>query len=156
MIDPHKHGLQPYGCGCVLFRDTEVGRLYKPNYRIRIQLEGTTSGRNQPGVFKAGRFGGSVIGHQRLLPLQKGGEFAAGLEQSREAAKEFHRRLLEDRRFVAGFAPQLDIVILLPRSPSISESSALSRRIFELAAAKCLHLAVAELPIAFFKGESGG
>ena len=20
-IDPHKHGLQPYGCGCVLFRD---------------------------------------------------------------------------------------------------------------------------------------
>ncbi len=21
VIDPHKHGLQPYGCGCVLFRD---------------------------------------------------------------------------------------------------------------------------------------
>src|SRR6266478_2960622 len=29
VIDPHKHGLQPYGCGCVLFRDPEVGRLYK-------------------------------------------------------------------------------------------------------------------------------
>src|SRR6267378_21802 len=29
VIDPHKHGLQPYGCGCVLFRDLEVGRLYK-------------------------------------------------------------------------------------------------------------------------------
>jgi len=29
VIDPHKHGLQPYGCGCVLFKDPEVGRFYK-------------------------------------------------------------------------------------------------------------------------------
>src|SRR6267154_3822672 len=29
VIDPHPHGLQPYGCGCVLFRDPEIGRLYK-------------------------------------------------------------------------------------------------------------------------------
>ena len=29
VIDPHKHGLQPYGCGCILFRDSTVGRLYK-------------------------------------------------------------------------------------------------------------------------------
>src|SRR3989475_1679166 len=28
VIDPHKHGLQPYGCGCGLFRDPSVGRLY--------------------------------------------------------------------------------------------------------------------------------
>src|SRR5487761_1352459 len=29
VIDPHKHGLQPYGCGCVLFRDPSLGRFYK-------------------------------------------------------------------------------------------------------------------------------
>ena len=29
VVDPHKHGLQPYGCGCVLFRDPSVGALYK-------------------------------------------------------------------------------------------------------------------------------
>jgi glutamate/tyrosine decarboxylase-like PLP-dependent enzyme len=28
VVDPHKHGLQPYGCGAVLFRDPGVGRLY--------------------------------------------------------------------------------------------------------------------------------
>ncbi|MFD5792962.1 pyridoxal phosphate-dependent decarboxylase family protein [Streptomyces diastatochromogenes] len=28
VVDPHKHGLQPYGCGAVLFRDPEVGRFY--------------------------------------------------------------------------------------------------------------------------------
>src|SRR5262252_7433125 len=28
VVDPHKHGLQPYGCGAVLFRDPEVGHFY--------------------------------------------------------------------------------------------------------------------------------
>ncbi|MEV0186428.1 aminotransferase class I/II-fold pyridoxal phosphate-dependent enzyme [Streptomyces sp. NPDC050625] len=28
VVDPHKHGLQPYGCGAVLFRDPRVGRFY--------------------------------------------------------------------------------------------------------------------------------
>src|SRR3989454_7097910 len=27
VIDPHKHGLQPYGCGCVIFRDPSVAGL---------------------------------------------------------------------------------------------------------------------------------
>ncbi|MDI6401614.1 aminotransferase class I/II-fold pyridoxal phosphate-dependent enzyme [Balneolaceae bacterium ANBcel3] len=29
VIDPHKHGLQPYGCGCVLFKDPAIGTFYK-------------------------------------------------------------------------------------------------------------------------------
>ena len=29
VVDPHKHGLQPYGCGAVLFSDPAVGRFYK-------------------------------------------------------------------------------------------------------------------------------
>src|SRR5262249_13669940 len=29
VIDPHKHGMQPYGCGSVIFRDPSVGKLYK-------------------------------------------------------------------------------------------------------------------------------
>ena len=29
VIDPHKHGLQPYGCGCILFKDSGVGKYYK-------------------------------------------------------------------------------------------------------------------------------
>lgn len=28
VVDPHKHGLQPYGCGCVLFKDGEVAKKY--------------------------------------------------------------------------------------------------------------------------------
>ena len=28
VIDPHKQGLQPYGCGCILFSDPSVARYY--------------------------------------------------------------------------------------------------------------------------------
>ena len=28
VVNPHKHGLQPYGCGAVLFRDPGVARFY--------------------------------------------------------------------------------------------------------------------------------
>src|SRR5204862_2374253 len=29
VVDPHKHGLQPYGCGAVLFADPSVARVYR-------------------------------------------------------------------------------------------------------------------------------
>jgi tyrosine decarboxylase / aspartate 1-decarboxylase len=157
VIDPHKHGLQPYGCGCILFRDPEVGRLYKHDSPYtyfsskELHLGEISLECSRPGAAAV-----ALWATQRLLPLQNGGEFAVGLEQSREAAKEFHRRLAEDTRFVTPFPPQLDIVIFLPRSGSISESSALSRRIFELAAGLNLHLAVAQLPISFFQSKLDG
>jgi glutamate/tyrosine decarboxylase-like PLP-dependent enzyme len=28
VVDPHKHGLQPYGCGAIIFADPDVGRFY--------------------------------------------------------------------------------------------------------------------------------
>ena len=36
VVDPHKHGLQPYGCGAVLFRDPGVGRLYKHDSPVHL------------------------------------------------------------------------------------------------------------------------
>ena len=80
---------------------------------------------------------------QKLLPLVKNGEFAKGLERCREAALDLHQRLLLDQRFVAGVAPELDIVVFAPRARSVSESSVLSRKVFEAAAKRNLHFAVA-------------
>ncbi len=157
VIDPHKHGLQPYGCGCVLFRDPDVGPLYKHDspytYFSSKELH---LGEISLECSRAGAAAVALWATQRLLPLIKAGEFAKGLQQCREAAKEFHRRLAADSRFVTAFAPQLDIVIFVPRSDSVSASSALSRRFFDAAAAKNLHLAVAQLPIAFFEANLRG
>ena len=93
---------------------------------------------------------------QRLLPLQAGGEFAGGLTDCRAAALDFHDALSRDARFLPAFPPELDIVIWIPRAKSASEASARSRRIFEEAARRNLHLALAELPAEFFELERAG
>jgi hypothetical protein len=56
---------------------------------------------------------------------------------------------------VTPFSPELDIVVFAPKAASASESSVLSRKIFEAAAKRDLHLAVAELPIRFWEEHLG-
>jgi tyrosine decarboxylase/aspartate 1-decarboxylase len=156
VIDPHKHGLQPYGCGCVLFRDPEVGRLYKHDSpytyfsSAELHLGEISLECSRPGAAAA-----ALWATQRLLPLKKGGEFARGLERGRKAALAIFERLRGDARFVTAFAPELDILVFAPRAARVSESSVLSRRIFEAAAKRNLHLAVAELPIHFWERNLG-
>jgi glutamate/tyrosine decarboxylase-like PLP-dependent enzyme len=156
VIDPHKHGLQPYGCGCVLFRDPSAGRFYKHDSpytyfsSAELHLGEISLECSRPGAAAA-----ALWATQRLLPLVRGGEFASGLERGREAALAFFDRLKKDERFVTAFAPELDIVIFVPRAKSVSEASGLSRRIFEAAAKRNLHLAVAELPTEFWATNLG-
>jgi glutamate/tyrosine decarboxylase-like PLP-dependent enzyme len=151
VIDPHKHGLQPYGCGCVLFRDPGVGRLYKHDSpytyfsSAELHLGEISLECSRPGAAAA-----ALWATQKLLPLTKGGEFARGLERGRRAALTLFERLRTDSRFVTAFAPELDIVVYAPRAASVSAASALSRKIFEAAAKRNLHLAVAELPAQFW------
>jgi tyrosine decarboxylase/aspartate 1-decarboxylase len=151
VIDPHKHGLQPYGCGCVLFRDPGVGRLYKHDSpytyfsSTELHLGEISLECSRPGAAAA-----ALWATQKLLPLQRGGEFARGLERSRQAALALHEKLHANDGFVPAFAPEMDILVFAPQAPSTGEVSALSRKIFSAAAARGLHLAVAELPVTFF------
>jgi tyrosine decarboxylase/aspartate 1-decarboxylase len=153
VIDPHKHGLQPYGCGCVLFRDANVGRLYKHDSpytyfsSAELHLGEISLECSRPGAAAA-----ALWATQRLLPLDRGGEFARGLERSREAALALHQKIQSSPAFVPAFPPELDIVAFAPRASRVAEISALSRKIFAAAAERDLHLALAELPIAFFQG----
>ncbi|MGP6159937.1 MAG: hypothetical protein ACLPYS_20980 [Vulcanimicrobiaceae bacterium] len=64
-----------------------------------------------------------------------------------------HQRLAQDGRFLTPFAPELDIVVFAPRAASVDAASVLTRKIFQAAAQRNLHLAVAEIPVAFFGGE---
>ena len=156
VIDPHKHGLQPYGCGCVVFRDLGVGRLYKHDSPYTyfsssdLHLGEISLECSRPGAAAA-----ALWATQKLLPLEKGGEFARGLEDGRKAALDLHQRLEKDARFLTAFPPELDIVVFAPRAESVSEASNRSRKIFEAAARRNLHLAVAELPVAFFDANLG-
>ena len=54
------------------------------------------------------------------------------------------------------FTPELDIVVWACRAPGASTASHIARRIFEEAARRDLHLALAELPMAFFAAAAPG
>ncbi len=157
VVDPHKHGLQPYGCGCVLFRDPTVGRFYKHDSPYTyfssgdLHLGEITLECSRPGAAAV-----ALWSTQRLLPLTPGGEFAAGLARGREAALGLYRKLLADQRWITAFEPELDIVIFAPRAASANEISQRARKMFEQAARRRLHLALAELPAKFFQPSAPG
>jgi tyrosine decarboxylase/aspartate 1-decarboxylase len=157
VIDPHKHGLQPYGCGCVLFRDPSVGRFYKHDSPYTY----FSSGDLHLGEIslECSRPGAAAVGlwaTQRLMPLVKEGEFAEGLERGRGAALALFGKLEGDGRFVTAFRPELDILVFTPNAATVSDSSLRSRSVFDEAARNDLHLALAELPTKFFKLDERG
>jgi tyrosine decarboxylase/aspartate 1-decarboxylase len=152
VVDPHKHGLQPYGCGAVLFRDPTVGRFYKHDspytYFSSKELH---LGEISLECSRAGASAVALWATQRLLPYVPGEAFAQGLESGRAAALELNRRLAQSPHFVTPSAPpQLDIAFWAVRAETPQISSKLAQRIFDEAARLDLHLALANLPVRFF------
>jgi tyrosine decarboxylase / aspartate 1-decarboxylase len=165
VIDPHKHGLQPYGCGCVLFRDPAVGRFYKHDspytYFTSKELH---LGEISLECSRAGAAAVALWATQRLLPLTKDGAFAEGLRRGRRAALELDRRLRGDERFVAlggsapgspnasdaGHPPELDIVVWALRAADSWTASERARKVFDACARRGLHLALVQLPGLWF------
>ena len=147
VVDPHKHGLQPYGCGCVLFRDPTVGHFYSHDSPYTyFSSEELHLGEISLECSRPGASAVALWSTMRLFPLESGGRFAAGLESGREAAWALHVAMSRDPRFAPLFEPELDIVVWAVRANSASESSSLARQIFAAAADSDLHLALASFP----------
>jgi len=147
VVDPHKHGLQPYGCGCVLFRDPAVGAIYRHDspytYFTSADLH---LGEISLECSRAGASAVALWATQQLLPMTPGGEFARGLEHCRAAALKWHQRRAADPRDLTLFEPELDVVLWAPRADSASAVSRLSQAVFDACAGAGLHLAVMRLP----------
>ena len=147
VIDPHKHGLQPYGCGAVIFRDPSVGRHYRHDSPYTyftgrdLHLGEISLECSRPGAAAV-----ALWTTMRLLPPVPGGAFARGLEAGREAALALHREVGAEARLVPLMAPELDIVVFTRRAARSSEASEGNRRIFDAAARHGLHLALASFP----------
>jgi len=157
VIDPHKHGLQPYGCGCVLFRDPGVGRFYKHDSPYTyFTSKDLHLGEISLECSRAGAAAVALWATQRLLPLEQDGEFALGLSAGRRAAVELDRRLRSDGRFEALTAggPELDIVVWKAKAATAERASELAQSIFSASAKRNLHLALVQLP-QFWFGSAG-
>jgi glutamate/tyrosine decarboxylase-like PLP-dependent enzyme len=175
VVDPHKHGLQPYGCGCVLFRDPSVGRFYKhdspytyftskqlhlyPSEQKSLAVDPVHLGEISLECSRAGASAVALWATQQLLPLVPGGEFAQGLARGRSAALKLDKRLREDRtgRFqpLAAGAPELDIVAWKMNAATPGRASELAQKIFVACALRNLHLALVELPLMWFQPADG-
>ncbi len=135
VIDPHKHGLQPYGCGAVLFADPAVGRFYGHDspytyftsddlHLGEISLECSRSGAAAAALWLT----------LEVLPLTADG-LGAALRPGRRGALEWHSLLTECSSLAPYQAPELDIVTYLPRRSTMTYVDAASAALFDAAAA---------------------
>lgn len=130
VVDPHKHGLQPYGCGAVLFKDVSVGRFYKHDspytYFTSAELH---FGEIQLETSRAGASAAAFWATTRVFPLTRDG-LGSILAAGYRAAQNWWELLNESEVLQAYQKPELDIIAYLPRVNSMSEIDRLSQAIF--------------------------
>lgn len=154
VIDPHKHGLQPYGCGCVLFKDPSVGRFYKHDSPYtyftsdRLHLGEITLECSRPGAAAV-----ALLATQKRFPLIKKGEMSQGLSNCLSAANELYKRLSSSDEWLLPFKPDLDIIIFAPQAHSISEISRKSQALFNHAEKAGLYLALYKMSSNYIQNE---
>jgi glutamate/tyrosine decarboxylase-like PLP-dependent enzyme len=141
VVDPHKHGLQPYGCGCVLFADPGVGRLYAHDspytYFTSDELH---LGEISLECSRAGAAAAALWATLRALPLTRDG-LGRHLAAARTAALDVAAALEGDPRTALVVEPETDIVCVLPAGAAAAEAAAAADRAFASLALDGWHVA---------------
>ncbi len=124
VVDPHKHGLQPYGCGAVLFADPAVGRFYAHDSPYTY----FTSGELHLGEIslECSRAGAAAAA---LWLTLRAVDLAPVLAAARDAARALAGRLRDSHHLRLLLEPELDIVAYLPRRTRLSDIDAASAAI---------------------------
>jgi glutamate/tyrosine decarboxylase-like PLP-dependent enzyme len=141
VVDPHKHGLQPYGCGCVLFADPSVGRLYAHDSPYTyFTSDDLHLGEISLECSRAGAAAAALWTTLRALPLTRAG-LGRHLAAARAAALATAAALGADPRTTVVVDPEVDIVCALAAGASASAASAATTRAFDTLAEAGWHVA---------------
>jgi glutamate/tyrosine decarboxylase-like PLP-dependent enzyme len=141
VIDPHKHGLQPYGCGCVLFADPGVGRLYAHDSPYTyFTSDALHLGEISLECSRAGAAAAALWTTLRALPLTREG-LGSHLAAARGAALELAARLDADERTTVLVEPEVDIVCVARAGASAARASETAARAFDTLADEGWHVA---------------
>jgi glutamate/tyrosine decarboxylase-like PLP-dependent enzyme len=122
VVDPHKHGLQPYGCGAVLFADPSVGRFYQHDspytYFTSDELH---LGEISLECSRAGAAAAALWLTFRLLPPTPEG-LGRVLAAGRQAALDWAELIGESADLTLYQPPELDIVSYFPTTDPLALS----------------------------------
>jgi glutamate/tyrosine decarboxylase-like PLP-dependent enzyme len=139
VVDPHKHGLQPYGCGCILLRDEQLARFYLHDSPYTyFSSRDLHPGETTLECSRAGAAAAALWATLRALPLTRDG-LGSHLAGARAAGLALAERLEGDLEPV--IEPELDIVALFPGYPSAAAISDTTERAFETLADMGWHVA---------------
>jgi glutamate/tyrosine decarboxylase-like PLP-dependent enzyme len=115
VVDPHKHGLQPYGCGSVLFRDAAVGRFYRHDspytYFTSDELH---LGEISLECSRAGAAAAALWATLQAFPLRADTGLGPILRKTRTAAQRWASRIDGSDQLRLLIEPELDIVAFYP------------------------------------------
>jgi glutamate/tyrosine decarboxylase-like PLP-dependent enzyme len=128
VIDPHKHGLQPYGCGCVLFADPGVGRFYAHDSPYTyFTSEALHLGEISLECSRAGASAAALWVTLQVLPLTPDG-LGKVLAATRRAALAFADLVDGSDALALYQQPELDIVTYFPRRGALADIDAAAAR----------------------------
>jgi glutamate/tyrosine decarboxylase-like PLP-dependent enzyme len=117
VVDPHKHGLQPYGCGAVLFRDPSVGRLYRHDSPYTYFTSGALHlGEISLECSRAGAAAGALWLTLRALPLAAGEGLGPVVAAGLRAARAWAALIEASEELCLYQPPELDILLYWPRT----------------------------------------
>jgi len=134
VIDPHKHGLQPYGCGSVLYKDATVGTYFKHDspytYFTSDELH---LGEISIECSRAGAAAAALWTTLQLLPLTEDG-LGAILSGTRKATLTLAERITNEPGWQVITKPQLDILGYFkePETKKISDLNRINKQIFQI------------------------
>ncbi|MGV9851675.1 pyridoxal phosphate-dependent decarboxylase family protein [Streptomyces sp. NPDC003442] len=133
VVDPHKHGLQPYGCGAVLFRDPSVGRFYLHDSPYTyFTSEELHLGEISLECSRAGAAAAALWLTFQLIPPTREG-LGQSLAAGRRAALRWAELIEGSQHLELYQAPELDIVSYFPvtEAATLSQIDAASNRILQ-------------------------
>ncbi len=133
VIDPHKHGLQPYGCGSVLYKDASVGRFFKHDSPYTyFTSDDLHLGEISLECSRAGAAAAALWATLQLFPLSEQG-LGAVLKKTRAAALDFSGRIENEPGWELCCEPELDIAgyFKVPRKKSLQELNRINKKVFE-------------------------
>lgn len=133
-IDPHKHGLMPYGAGAIFYRQKKLQSVilndapYTYNHKDQLNLGMLSLEGSRPGAMASACY----LTYQ-IFPLHEQG-MGKILSSTLKAAKEFYQ-LIEHSTFNNVYHPDLDICCFYPKHTKeikfVSELNQLTLKLYE-------------------------